>query len=64
MHVFLHVVFLKKNQKTKSVLCHWYDLSKIQYDNQYIDKYIYAFIFSLIFFSLLIFNIYSIYHAF
>lgn len=40
MHVFLHVVFKKKTQKTKSVLCHWYDLSKIQYDNQYIDKYI------------------------
>lgn len=39
MHVFLHVV-LKKKEQPKSVLCHWYDLPKIQYYNQYIDKYI------------------------
>lgn len=57
MHVFLHVV-LKKKEQPKSVLCHWYDLPKIQYYNQYIDKYIRIYIllknFQLIKFSTLI----------
>lgn len=41
--MYFYMLFLKKNPK--SVLCHWYDLSKIQYDNQYIDKYICIYIF-------------------